>query len=412
MGSATSGKGPGRVQTKINKTTAELEQYPMEELTRIRRELLAQGKAVYDFGTGDPKIPTWPPIREALIAALPEISQYPSVRGTDELKSAHQGYLERRFGLRPSDGYQVIPSQGSKEAIFHVALVLVGRANGKKHIIYPDPGYPVYRSSTRYAGGIPFPVALSASNGYLLEPWELPPYIQRDAAAIWINYPHNPTGATAPREYWERVVEWCHKTDTILLSDDCYIDIYDSKIDKMPVEDTHSDQRPLCPLQLSSDRVLSFMSLSKRSGLTGYRSGMIAGDPEIIQALLKARANFGVGSPDFVSAAAVVAWNDDEHVRQRREIFTERIALAAPTFQKAGLLDKSPDATFYLWVKIPKAFGSGDVRFCVGLAEQGVIASPSQWLSESLKGYARFALVPNNDDTRAALEIIDEYISE
>ena len=281
---------------------------------------------------------------------------------------------------------------------------------GEKHIIYPDPGYPVYRSSTLFAGGLPFPVRLSPTNGFLLEPWELPPYIQRDAAAIWLNYPHNPTGATAPRDYWERVVEWCLKTDTILLADDCYVDIYDAAIDLKPVDDAVQDERPLTPLQLTSDRVLSFMSLSKRSGMTGYRAGFIAGDSDIIQAMLRARANFGVGQPDFVQHAAVVAWNNDEHVRERRKIFTHRIGLAAPVFKELGMLGAAPSATFYLWVKIPDAFGSGDVRFVLGLAEHGVICSPSSWLSESLKGYARFALVPDDAATTAALQIVKDYI--
>ncbi len=400
-----------RAQSKINKVTAELEQYPMEELTRIRKELVKKGKPVYDFGTGDPRIPTWEPIRQALLAGIPEISQYPSVKGTDELRTAQQGYLERRFGLDASK-YEIIPTAGSKEAIFHVALCLVGRANGKKHIIYPDPGYPVYRSSTKFAGGIPFPVTLSSNNGFLLEPWELPPYIQRDAAAIWLNYPHNPTGATANREYWERCVEWAHKTDTILLSDDCYIDIYDSALDSKPVEDPNDDERPICPLQISSDRVLTFMSLSKRSGMTGYRSGLIAGDPEIVQALLKARANFGVGSPGFVDAAAVVAWNDDEHVRERRKIFTQRIATVAPVFQKLGLLDEIPKATFYLWTKVPGAFGNGDVRYALTLAEHGIIASPSSWLSEGVKGFCRFALVPGDVETAEAMTIISDFVND
>jgi succinyldiaminopimelate transaminase len=404
-------KTPVRKETKVNKVTFELEEYPMEELARIRKDLLKKGKPVFDSGTGDPKIPTWQPIRDAVANAIPEISQYPSVKGTEELKVAQQGYLERRFGIRPSDGYEIVPTSGSKEAIFHVALCLVGRAGGKKHIIYPDPGYPVYRSSTKFAGGVPFPVKLSADNGFLLEPWDLPPYIQRDAAAIWINYPHNPTGATAPRDYWERVVEWAHKTDTVLLSDDCYVDIYDAAIDRQPLDDPKADARPLCPLALSTDRVLTFMSLSKRSGMTGYRAGFIAGDPDIIQPMLRARANFGVGSPDFVTAGAVVAWGDDEHVHERRKIFTDRINLAAPVFRELGMLEESPTATFYLWTKIPAAFGSGDVRFCLNLAEQGVICSPSSWLSESIKGYARFALVPNEEATREALAVIKDYIN-
>lgn len=405
------GKEPAKALNKVNKVTAELEEYPMEELARIRKELVKKGQPVFDFGTGDPRIPTWAPIRDKALESIPEISQYPSVKGIDALKAAQQGYLERRFDIAPSHGYDIIPTAGSKEAIFHIALSLVGRANGKKHIIYPDPGYPVYRSSTKFAGGIPFPVKLSPENGFLLEPWALPPYIQRDAAAIWLNYPHNPTGATAPRDYWERCVEWCHKTDTILLSDDCYVDIYDAAIDKKPVEDPKLDERPFCPLQLTHDRVLTFMSLSKRSGMTGYRAGFIAGDPDIVKAVLRARANFGVGQPDFVQHAAVVAWNDDEHVRERRQTFTKRIAHAAPTFRELGLMDKSPDATFYLWVKIPSAFGTGDVRFCLGLAEHGVICSPSSWLSETVKGYARFALVPNDDETTTALQIIKDYVN-
>jgi succinyldiaminopimelate transaminase len=404
-------KQPANAQSKLNKLTLELEEYPMEELARIKKDLIKKGRPVFDFGTGDPKIPTWEPIREACVNAIPQISQYPSVKGPDDLRTAQQGYLERRFEIKPDSGYSIIPSSGSKEAIFHIAMCLVGRSGGKKHIVYPDPGYPVYRSSTKFAHGIPMPIKLSESNGYLLEPWDMPPYIQRDCAAIWLNYPQNPTGATANKDYWKRVVEWAHRTDTILLSDDCYIDIYNSEIDNKPVENDEEDERPACPLQFSSDRVLTFQSLSKRSGMTGYRSGFIAGDSDIVKGILKARANFGVGSPDFISSAAVAAWNDDEHVRERRKIFTNRIKMAAPVFQELGLLEKAPDATFYLWTKIPQVFGTGDVRYCLGLAEHGVICSPSSWLSESIKGYARFALVPEEESLAEALQVIKDYIN-
>ena len=407
---AAQGKTTRGAGNKVNRVTLELAEYPMEELARLRRELLRQGKPVYDFGTGDPRIPTWAPIREAAKEAIPEISQYPSIKGIDALKEAQLRYLERRFDLMPNSDFDLLPTSGSKEAIFHIALCLVGRAGGRRHVVYPDPGYPVYRSSTLFAGGIPFPVPLRADNGYLLEPWQLPPYVQRDCAAIWLNYPHNPTGAMADRDYWERVVAWCQKTDTVLLADDCYIDIYDSAIDREPVTSESADRRPITPLVLSPDRVLSFMSLSKRSGMTGYRAGFIAGDAEIIAAIAKARANFGVGQPEFVQKAAVVAWNDDEHVAERRQQFSRRVALAAPVFQELGLLDAAPSATFYLWVRIPKEFDKGDVRFCLSLAEQGVISSPSSWLSESVRGFARFALVPSEEDTAAALQVIRTYI--
>jgi LL-diaminopimelate aminotransferase len=387
----------------LNSIVESLEPYPMEELSKLRAKLRAEGKAVYDFGTGDPDIPTWEPIRQALASSIPTVSRYPSVRGTDALKSAHEGYLQRRFSLSPSPEWSVIPSAGSKEAVFHVALCLVGRQSRHGHsrrtIIYPDPGYPVYRSSILFAGGNPHPVRLSPDNGWLLEPWTLPPSVISDTAALWLNYPHNPTGATAPRDYWKRVLEWAHTHDVILLSDDCYTDIY---------VDTGAPNvlPPACPLEFSTDRVLSFMSLSKRSGLTGYRSGLIAGDARLIAGLLAARANFGVASPEFVSPAAVVAWNDDSHVKERRRVFTRRVTSASGAFSSLGLLDRAPEATFYLWCLVPQGFHDDDLAFARALAEAGVITSPSQWLSEGLRGFVRFALCPDDALFQASLPVI------
>jgi aspartate/methionine/tyrosine aminotransferase len=321
------------------------------------------------------------------------------------------GYLRRRFGIMPSPELAVIPAQGTKEAIFNIGLCLIGRA-GKKHLIYADPGYPVYRASALFAGGIPYPVRVTAESNFKLEPWKLPKDVQQTAAAIWINHPHNPTGASATYDYWQEIIAWCHKTDTILLSDDCYVDIYDSKLDHGIDVNPRQDKRPLTPLQFSCDRVLTFMSLSKRSGLTGYRSGMIAGDARIVNSLLQARANFGVGSPDFIQAGAAVAWDDDSHVAERRKIFTERLNVAAPYLMKLGLLDAMPDATFYLWCKVPKSYSGDDKRFILDLAEQGIITSPSSWLSEGLTGYFRLAMVPDTKDTVQAMEILSRFVTK
>jgi succinyldiaminopimelate transaminase len=381
----------------------------MEELTRIKAGLSKAGKPIFDFGTGDPKIPTWAPIRNALIEAIPEISQYPSVKGTDALRESQWGYLKRRFGISPSKEMAIIPAQGTKEAIFNIGLCLIGR-EGKKHLVYPDPGYPVYRASALFAGGIPYPVRVTKETNFRLEPWNLPQDIQHSTAAIWINHPHNPTGANASYDYWQQLIEWCHRTNTILLSDDCYVDIYNAQLDQSVYSDPRRDARPITPLQLSSDRVLSFMSLSKRSGLTGYRSGMIAGDARIVSGILQARANFGVGSPDFIQSAAAVAWSDDSHVAERRRIFTHRLKLASPYLQKLGLLEAMPDAAFYLWCKIPESFKGDDVKFILALAERGIITSPSSWLSEGMGGYFRLAMVPDDGPTIEAMEILTEFV--
>jgi aspartate/methionine/tyrosine aminotransferase len=294
----------------------------------------------------------------------------------------------------------ILPTRGSKEAVFHIALSLVGRAGGRKHILYPDPGYPVYRTSALFAGGIPYSIRLRSEDNYLMQPWNLPSHIIKDTAAIWVNYPHNPTGAIASKKYWEQLIDWCQTQNIILLADDCYADIYTSELES-------SLGKPINALEISTDKVLSFMSLSKRSGFTGYRAGFIAGDPNLLKLHTRARANFGLANPLPIQKAAIVAWNDDTHVEKRRKIFEERLNVLAPFLVNKGLLMEIPKATFYLWCKIPKDFQNDDVGFCLSLANSGIICSPSSWLSEGQKGYFRLALVPETKDIKKAIDLMN-----
>ena len=386
--------------------------YPFVEIEKQKRALIDKGVDVIDLSIGDPRELTPSFIVEAIRSHVPARSSYPTTVGRPALRAAIAGWFHRRHGVTLDPDRHILPANGSKEAVFNIHLALLDPASPRRRVLIPSPAYPVYERGAAFAGGVPTLLPLTREHGYLPDLGAVPKAVWEETALLWLNYPHNPTGATATQSYWEQVVDWCHKTDTVLLSDDCYIDIYDAAIDLQPLgEGGGLDHRPMCPLQLSSDRVLTFMSLSKRSGMTGYRAGFVAGDHDIIKAFLRARANFGVGQPEFVQKAAVVAWDDDEHVRERRKIFTSRIKAAAPVFQNLGMLSEVPKAAFYLWVKIPRAFGTGDVQFALGLAERGVICSPSSWLSESIKGYARFALVPDVEPTLAALDIIKDYIN-
>lgn len=387
----------------LNEVTLNLPNYPMEELAKIRQRLIDNNQKVYDFGTGDPKIPTWEPIRKAMLDATTSISQYPSSSGCPELVKAIWTYCERHFKVQPKKGLDILATNGSKEAIFHISLNLIGRAGGKKIIAYPDPGYPVYRSSCLFAGGTPYPIELNEANGFQTEPWNLPKDVQENCAALWINYPHNPTGALMEESHLLKIIAWCKEKDVVLLADDCYLDIYSPEWDK-------TGQRPVTPIMFTHDNVIAFMSLSKRSGMTGYRSGFIIGDQKLMPAIAKARANMGVGTPTAIQKAAAVAWADEDHVAERRKIFAKRIDLAYPYLHKLGMIDTKPSATFYLWCKVPN--GQDDVEFCLRLAELGVIASPSQWLSEGIKGFVRFALVPDDKDTIEAMEIIAKYLKK
>ena len=370
----------------------------MEELARIKRRLMDEEKTIFDFGTGDPRIPTWPSILESIKEGLPEISQYPSIRGEAELINAIWGYLKRRFQIDKTEEYGILPSNGSKEAVFNIALCLVGRQH-KHTIAYPNPGYPVYRSSTLFARGKPYPVDISQNSN--LSPWELPESVQDDLAAVWVNYPHNPTGAVATNDYLSRLCEWSAYKSCPILSDECYTDIYNP-----------TQPAPAALIQLKPKHAISFFSLSKRSGLTGYRSGFIFAHRNIITKLAKARANFGVGTPTPIQAGATTAWQDDHHVAERRKLFYGRMKAAFPTLQKLGMINSLPAAGFYLWCKLPSIYKGNDVDFALELAERGVIVSPSSWLSEGISGYVRFAMVPEQDKIEEAMKVLDSFVAK
>ena len=362
------------------------EEYPLLKLDERRRGLEARGVDLFDFGTGDPREPTDPVIRRALAAGIPETSQYPSVAGKAALREAFCGWMARRHGVALDPASEVLPAAGSKEAIFHAPLAFLHPSHERRGVVYGTPGYPVYERGALFAGGEALPVELKGEDRFLLPIEEIDPEKTR---ALWINYPHNPTGATATYEYLERVAEFCREHDILLFSDECYNDIY-------------SGSPPPSILEITKERTLAFCSLSKRSGMTGYRSAMMAGDPALIAALKKLRPSVGVASPPFVQEAAVTAWSDDEHVEKRRHIFGEKRALFMEFFGRVGLEALTTDASFYLWVAIPDG---DDEAYAVRLLEKGIVVAPGRAFGPGGEGYVRVALVPELEGCQRAIEL-------
>jgi LL-diaminopimelate aminotransferase len=362
--------------------------YPLLRLDERRQELQKKGTALFDFGTGDPREPTDQKIREALVDGLPEVSQYPSAAGKPSLREAFCGWMSRRHGVALDPETEVMPATGSKEAIFHAPLAFLHPSHERRGAAYGTPGYPVYERGTQFAGGVALPLELKREDGFLLPLEAVAPERTR---ILWINYPHNPTGATAPYEYLERVAEFCREHDILLFSDECYNDIY-------------SGEPPPSILEVTKERALAFCSLSKRSGMTGYRSAMMAGDPELIAALKKLRPSVGVAPPAFVQDAATAAWSDDEHVEERRRIFGEKRELFTDFFESANLEYLPTDASFYLWVTVPEAFAGDDEAYALRLMEEGIVVAPGQAFGPGGEGYIRVALVPNLEDCRRAIE--------
>ncbi len=384
----------------MNKTIKSLKPYPMEELNRIKQSLKEKNIKIYDFGTGDPKEPTDPKIREALIKAVPEVSQYPSVYGKEELRKTIAYWFKKRFGVSLDYKTEVIPSAGSKEAIFHFSLVFIDPEDEKKRVIFGTPAYPVYERGTLFANGIPHPVPLKEEDRFLLRLDKIEKSILEETKIVWINYPHNPTGATAPSFYIQEVYEICREYDIILCSDECYTELY-----------FNEEQKPPSALQVGRKGVVVFHSLSKRSGMTGYRSGFIAGDPELITEYRKYRASFGVASPDFIQEAAIAAWSDEEHVKERRDIFKKKRDIFMEFLNKIGLEYLYPEASFYIWIKAPKGFSGKD--YAKHLLEYGIVVSPGENFCAGVEisqgkcksEYFRVALVPTVEECIQATKV-------
>ena len=371
----------------LNPVLEDLPAYPLARMDERRRELEEKGTALFDFGTGDPREPTDEKIRQALLDGVPKVSRYPSAAGTKELREAFAGFMRRRHSVALDPDTEVLPAAGSKEAIFHAPLAFLHPSHERRGIAYGTPGYPVYARGTLFAGGEALPVKLRKEDGFLLPVRDLDPERTR---AVWMNYPHNPTGATATREYLEEVASFCREHDILLFSDECYNDVY-------------SEAPPPSVLEVTKGRTLAFVSLSKRSGVTGYRSAMMAGDPELITALKKLRPSIGTASPGFVQKAATAAWNDDAHVEARNRIFAKKRARFVDFFRRAGLKWTPTNASLYLWVEVPEGYGGDDETYALRLLEEGILVAPGSSFGPGGEGFFRIALVPKPEACEEAI---------
>ena len=356
-------------------------------LDERRRALAGAGRRLFDFGLGDPREPTPPSLRRALLQAVPEISQYPSAFGTAALRRAAAGYLRRRFGVEVDPERQVLACAGAKEAIFHLPLAFAGDPVRRK-VIVPDPGYPTYEAGARLAGLEVVKVPLDRAGGFLVEPEALGEAALRETLLFWISYPHNPTGAVAPRDYLARLGEAALRHGFVVASDECYADVY-------------FGAPPPSMLEVQVENVVAVHSCSKRSGMTGYRSGFLAGDPDLVATLRALRGHPGVASAEFVPAAAAAAWSDDAHPAERREIFRAKRDRLLRFFAEQGLETDASEATLYLWVRVPA--GETSASYAMRLLEAGIVVAPGTAFGAG-EGYVRVALVPTLAECEEAME--------
>ncbi|MDX6477197.1 MAG: N-succinyldiaminopimelate aminotransferase [Gaiellaceae bacterium] len=374
---------------RLSPVLAELAQYPFARLDDWKAEATARGLELIDFGMGDPREVTPAFIREALAASIEPVSSYPRATGLPELRAAIGGWVERRFGVTVDPGSEIVPTLGSKEAIFSFAQVALG---DRRLVAIPEPAYPVYERGALFAHGGVVTVPLSEETHWLpdldaFDAWD-------EIALFWVCYPNNPTGATAPLSFYEELAARAREHDFLLCSDEAYSELW-------------FDEPPVSALQVEDrTNVVVFNTLSKRSSMTGYRSGFMCAQPQIVDALRSFRPTVGTAPQEFVQRASVAAWSDDGHVDEVRALYRRKRDTLLPALEERGLRLAGSEATFYLWMDVD---GPSE-EFARRLLGHGIVVAPGSFFGNAGEGYVRFALVPTQDECERAASILREVL--
>ena len=374
---------------QLSPVLAGLAQYPFARLDDWKVEAASRGLDLIDFGMGDPREVTPPFIREALLASVDEVSSYPRATGLPELRTAIAGWIDRRFGVEVDADRELIPTLGSKEAIFSFAQIALG---DKRLIAIPEPAYPVYERGALFSGGQVATVPLREADGWLpdldrFDAWD-------EIAIFWVCYPNNPTGAVAPLSFYEELAARAREHGFLVCSDEAYSELW-------------FDEPPVSALQVPDrTNVVVFNTLSKRSSMTGYRSGFVCAPPEIVSALKSFRPTVGTAPQEFVQRASIAAWSDDDHVSEVRGLYRRKRETVLPALEAAGLRLAGSEATFYLWL----AVDGPSEPFARRLLDHGIVVAPGSFFGPAGEGYIRLALVPTQAECERAAAIFREVL--
>lgn len=369
--------------------------YAFAEVDKEVQKLKDKGIEPIDFGVGDPTTPTPEIIREATKLGIEKrkSSGYPSYTGSPEFRKAASKWMNRRFGISLDPATEISSTIGSKEAVFNFAE---GFVNPGDYVIIPTPGYPPYARGTLFAEGTPFFIPLLPENNFLPDLKSIPEDVCKKAKLMWINYPNSPSGVNAPMDFLKEVAVFGEKNNIIIVSDEAYIDIY-------------YGEPPHSMLEVSTDGVVAIHSMSKRSAMTCYRIGWIAGDSRVVDIFKKVKTNIDSGTPTFIQDGAIAGLNDETHVQIMRDEYKIKRDILVKALTSIGLPDCTPDATIYIWQKVPD--GMTSVDFAVKLLDPNIaiVATPGEWISDKSydghnpgEGFVRFALVPGIEQTEEA----------
>jgi LL-diaminopimelate aminotransferase len=366
-----------------------LPEYPLARIPGRKRELIARGMDVIDLGAGDADLSPPPQavrrIQEA--ASQPAMSRYGFGLGLPEFREAIARWMTRRFSLTFDPYAEIVPLVGSKEGIAHLALAYLEKGDVA---VMPEPGYLAYLGGTLLADATPYAYTLRRENGFLVDLDEVPRATLLRTKLLYLNYPSNPTAATAPREYLERIVQRCRELDILLVYDNAYSEL------------AFDGYRPPSIFEIDGAReiAIEFHSLSKTYNMTGWRCGWSVAKPEISAALAKVKSFVDTGAFLGIQAAAAAALDSwDAFVPGNVAIFRERRDAAVNAFREAGFDCDTPRATMYLWVPLPASIRSADFTERL-MEDEGVIVLPGSAFGPGGEGYFRVSFVTSPERIR------------
>ena len=396
----------------MNPLLSQLQPYPFERLRQLFAGVTPPANySAISLGMGEPRHPTPQFIKDALSNNLNGLASYPATAGDLKLRESFTGWLAQRYALTIDPATQVLPVNGSREALFAFAQTVIDPSQGQALVVCPNPFYQIYEGAALLAGAQPYYAPSDPARNFAVNWDAVPEAVWEHTQLLFVCSPGNPTGAVMPLAEWQKLFALSDRYGFVIASDECYSEIY------------FRDVPPLGGLQAAQQlgrhdfkNLMAFTSLSKRSNVPGLRSGFVAGDAALIKSFLLYRTYHGSAMSPIVQAASIAAWGDEQHVVENRALYREKFAQVTPLL--ASVMEVAlPDAGFYLWAKVPDALGLTDAEFARALlAQYNVTVLPGSYLAREAQGSnpgaqrVRMALVAETEECLEAARRIVQFI--
>ncbi|MEY4363999.1 MAG: hypothetical protein RLZZ24_1351 [Pseudomonadota bacterium] len=393
----------------MNPLLSRLQPYPFERLRQLFASVTpSPNHRAISLGIGEPRHATPQLVLDALAGATAELAAYPPTAGAPALRQACAAWVQRRYGLTLNADTQILPVNGSREALFAFAQVVIDPTRPQATVVCPNPFYQIYEGAALLAGATPFYAPSDPQRNFNVNWDNVPDDVWANTQLLFVCSPGNPTGAVMPLSDWQKLFDLSDKHGFVIASDECYSEIY------------FRDDAPLGGLEAAARlgrhdfrRLVAFTSLSKRSNVPGMRSGFVAGDASILKSFLLYRTYHGSAMSGMVQAASIAAWHDEAHVVANRAMYREKFAAVTPLLSE--VMDvRLPDAGFYLWAAVP---GGDDTAFARELlAQYNVTVLPGSYLAREAQGVnpgagrVRMALVAETHECVEAAQRIVAFL--